>query len=395
MAGVDWGQPLGTKPDVLPDVPDTYAELFLSDPTWDGPIWIERHQRRFRLRYELPYGLGERNELHVDRRQAAAREAAIVDAIRRGTFVDRAFRFCDAVEFAYMLALTAPSPRAHRPLNDTGRQVRTGWIARQFMPLADDLTVEAMVANAVNIDRSLDDEEYALTSRAVSRHHFRWVLRQLIDLGLAGGHVLRALPTIPTTHGDREVPEEVDYDAVMLRLSPLERLAVDVIEETLCRAGELEGLDIRDWRPDLGVLAVRAHRQQRSRTKTGAVATYVMPDELADLLDTAVAGRTAGPLLIDENGRHITDAVLAGRLAVAAAEVGSLPLTPSDLRMIGASRRLAAGEDPDDIKRRLRHCGITTGERFYLRHVPGRDRVVVDSLDAALGGLARALNEAA
>lgn len=380
----DWTERAGCNIGMAPPVPETYSQLAIQSDDWCGPIWIEPYATRWRLRYVLPGG-GERSEMFADRRRAVARELDIEDRIRRGTFIDVAYLRADATEMLTMLVLTAPSPRAARPLHEVGRIARLNSICAHVLPhiVGDD--VATFIRRALELDQMIEASAYADTTKANARHHLRWLLRVLCDLGLCDTARVRALPTIPMCSGRAEVPTDDDYEAVLARLTETERLGIAIIEATLCRPSEFDGLMVRDWRRDLHLLTVRAGDRSRSRTKTGAVAGYELTGELEGRLADAVGQRTGGPLITAEDGRHLTERVLARSIAAACYDVGVTALTLRDFRMIGASRHLAEGTmRPEQVSIRLRHAGLQTSERYYWRTVPGRERVAADAIATVL-----------
>ncbi len=380
----DWTERAGCDLGMIPEVPDSYSQLFTSEAAWRGPLWVEPYRQRWRLRYVLPDG-SQRSEMFADRRRAVARELEVEERIRRGTFVDPAYLRADAEQMLVLLVLEGPSPQARRPLNEIGRMCRLNSVCTHLVPLLDGATVRTFVKRAAEFDRLIDRSKYAATTRAVARHHLRWILRRLVELELCDPALVRGLPSIPILHGGAAVPDDADYERVMGLLGAHERVAVALIEATVCRPSEFDGFQVRDWRPEMHLLTLRAQGQRRLRTKTGAVAGYELLPEMEEMLAGILGGRTSGPLFTAADGRHLTEQSLARSLAQACMDAGVLPMSLKDLRMIGASRLLASGDlPPAEVSLRLRHAGLQTSERYYWREVPGRERVAADAIAAQL-----------
>lgn len=111
-------------------------------------------------------------------------------------------------------------------------------------------------------------------------------------------------------------------------------------------------------------------RQLDLRRKGDKGRVWTLPSRLCDLADVATAGRTSGPLLLDDNDqpmdRHAVDRLLnrLGRLA------GVLPdrdLTPHVLRASKLTHMHDAGTPVEEIQDYADHAAIETTLRYIRR----------------------------
>ncbi|MFC9534494.1 tyrosine-type recombinase/integrase [Streptomyces sp. NPDC056975] len=118
---------------------------------------------------------------------------------------------------------------------------------------------------------------------------------------------------------------------------------------------------------------LKSHDGQRQldlRRKGGKGRVWPLPHRLGELIDVATAGRTEGPILVDDEGRpmdrHSVDRLLT-RLAKLAGVLSERDLTPHVLRASKLTHMHDAGTKVDEIQDYADHAHIETTLRYIRR----------------------------
>jgi site-specific recombinase XerD len=115
---------------------------------------------------------------------------------------------------------------------------------------------------------------------------------------------------------------------------------------------------------------VGGQRMLDLRRKGGKGRAFPLPDRLGDLIDIATAGREAGALLLDDQGRpmdrHAVDRLLT-RLGQLAGVLPDRDLTPHVLRASKLTHMHDAGTPVEEIQEYADHAAIETTLRYIRR----------------------------
>ncbi|MGW2080602.1 tyrosine-type recombinase/integrase [Streptomyces sp. NPDC001939] len=122
-------------------------------------------------------------------------------------------------------------------------------------------------------------------------------------------------------------------------------------------------------------------RQLDLRREGGKGRVWPLPDSLSELIDVAAAGRSEGPLLVDDEDRpmdrHSVDRLLT-RLGRLAGVLADRDLTPHVLRASKLTHMHDAGTNLEEIQDYADHASIETTVRYMRR----RDSSVMEGFRA-------------
>lgn len=142
---------------------------------------------------------------------------------------------------------------------------------------------------------------------------------------------------------------------------------IAVLYETGIRRAELVGLDLADYEPESGDLAVRAGKGDKDRLHVGDGAAAALAAWLA------IRGDTAGPLFVPVNkGRRLaahrlTTQAIYNMLRRRGGEAGLRPFSPHDLRRTFVGDQLDAGTDIAIVSQLAGHARMETTLRYDRR----------------------------
>jgi integrase len=157
---------------------------------------------------------------------------------------------------------------------------------------------------------------------------------------------------------DPFTPEELAAIIETSAARPGTRVFV-LLASTGCRIGEGAGLDVHNWDPETGTVAItRTHRRRKGVDQlgppksAGGVRTITVPEPARLALIDAAAGRTAGPLFPSGRGRRpahqclLVNWRLLGRM-------GLRSRNPHQLRHSVATAPISAGDPLGDVAKYL------------------------------------------
>lgn len=161
---------------------------------------------------------------------------------------------------------------------------------------------------------------------------------------------------------------------------------IAVLAGTGCRMGEALALDVPDYDPKAGTLSITKTYTLRygvgpPKTEAGT-RTVEVPDVLRPVLDAAVKGRKAGPLLPTRTGARRPAQNVAEAWASVLKKAGLAYRNPHQLRHSVATHLVAAGEPLADVAAYLGDK-LETIVRYYA-HPTGKSPV--GALNRLYGG---------
>jgi integrase len=142
------------------------------------------------------------------------------------------------------------------------------------------------------------------------------------------------------------------------------------------RRAEAVGLDLADYDPDTGALAVRGKgRQHRTTYVTNGAAEAMAawlalrgPEPGALFFGVSPGGR------LDPERRHMTGQAVLAMLRRRAGQAGVAGFSPHDLRRTYAGDMLEAGADLATVQALMGHASPTTTSRYDRRPEAARRR---------------------
>lgn len=241
-----------------------------------------------------------------------------------------------------------------------------GWCAT--------MNVEPLTIRRTHIDlylHAVRDQGYADSTRARRLSTISSFFNWLVDEDLAPANPAARVKPIKVNRPDmpslnkHEMHRLLAHVETDRRIKPYERALILTLALCALRISEVCNADVEDlvveqWTPTLKV------------TAKGNVphVTFVPPRAMA-AIDTALDGRTSGPLMLNRAGNRMTRANAANLVKRIAGEAGfgDRGITPHAFRRSAIEIALSAGAQIRDVQNWVNHQSINSTTYYDRRHL--------------------------